>query len=76
MSGFLKLNLKDFIKGLIVAVVSGVFTFLAQALSVQGFDFTSFDWSQIIRIAIVCFMSYTAKNLMSDSEGKVLGKWG
>ena len=73
MSSFLSLNSADFIKGLIVAVGAAVFTWLAQALNAPGFDFGSMDWGMVVKVAGIAVMSYLAKNLGTDDEGKVLG---
>lgn len=73
MSKFLSLNQQDFIKGLIVFVLAASFTWLAQTFDAPGFDFATFRWDELFRIASVAAMSYIGKNLLSDSNGKVLG---
>ena len=73
-SQFLKLNLSDFAKGLVVSVLASVFTVLGTALSAADFDLATFDWNGLLRIAFVAFLSYTTKNLLSDESGKVLGR--
>ena len=76
MSGMFTLNSKDFLKGLIVAVMAAVFATLAQWLNAPGFEFTSFNWGELLKIAIAAGTSYLGKNLFSDSDGKVLGSIG
>lgn len=70
------LNVKDLTRGLVVAVLGGVFAALSQVLNVPGFDFATFQWAEIGRIAIISAIGYLAKNLLSDESGKVLGGIG
>lgn len=72
MSQFLKLNWSDFSKGIIVAILTAVLTYIANALQVSGLNL---DFSQVLSIAITAGISYLAKNLLTDSEGKVLGRF-
>lgn len=74
--GIGKLASSDFVKGAWLAVLCAVLTGVAQALSVPGFSFSSFDWEQILRIAGVAFTGYISKNLLSSSNGAVMGKFG
>lgn len=73
MSKFFKLDSSDFLKGLIVTVVTAVVAFLAQAMNVPGFSFDGFDWMEILRIAVMAGIGYLAKNLMTTADGQVLG---
>jgi hypothetical protein len=70
MSDFLKLNVKDFIKGLIVSVISAVLTIIST--TVQAGNFT-FDWKQIGIVALTAGVAYITKNFLTNSDGK-LGK--
>ncbi len=74
MSTMFKLVSNDFIKGLVVAVLTAVLTAIAQLLQVSGFS--SFDWNQILSVAITAGVAYLAKNYLSDENGKVLGSIG
>lgn len=74
MSKLFKLNLKDFGKGLVVAVIAALLGALQQALETQGLNLASFDWAEILNVVEAAFLAYITKNLLSDSEGKVLGK--
>ena len=76
MSDLFRLDSKDYIKGLTVAVLAAVFATLAQWLNAPGFDFTSFDWSELVKIAIAAGISYLGKNLISDDRGKIMGAIG
>ena len=64
MSSFFKLDSKDLIKGLIVAVVTGVFGALST---------TPLDWGLVAHMAIAAGAAYLAKNLLTTEDGKVLG---
>ena len=75
-SGFLKLNLKDLSKGLTVAILAAVFSLLATALNAPGFSFATFNWGEILKIALMTGFSYLGKNLISTEDGKVLGVVG
>ena len=68
-----RLNARDFALGLIVAVLTGVITFLAQTINAPAFDYATFDWAQLVGIALSAGIAYLSKNLLSDDEGKVLG---
>lgn len=75
-SGFLKLDLADFWKGLSLAVIVVVLGSLQQALTVHGFDFGSYDWVGILNVALTALVAYLGKNLISTPDGAVLGKIG
>lgn len=72
-NGILKLSSRDFFNGLVMVIGASVVTYLAQALSVPGFDFSSIDYQQVIRIALVAGLTYLGKNFLSDNKGNVLG---
>ena len=69
-SNFLNLNLTDLTKGLVVAVLTAVITYLYEAL--QSGDFTSFDWKVVGTTALIAAIGYLSKNLLTNSEGQVL----
>lgn len=73
MSQIFSLSSKDWIKGLVVAVLAAIFTWLAQILSVPGFDFASLSYVEVVRIALVAATAYIAKNFVTDDKGKLLG---
>lgn len=75
MSGFLKLNLKDLSKGLVVAILGAVLISFKEALDGNGLEFASYDWKAIFDFAWQAATVYLAKNLLTDSQGKVLGKF-
>lgn len=77
-SNIFTLNKKDFINGLVVAVLGAVCGVLYGVLQQPGFNVISADWgsilSQMLQVAVSSFLGYIAKNFMSDENGKVLGK--
>lgn len=76
MSQFLSLNKSDYVKGLVVAVLVTVIGAIQQALTAHGLDLSSYDWTGIGKMAVECAIAYLMKNLMSTSDGKVMGVIG
>ncbi|HCC05004.1 TPA: hypothetical protein DEP58_01700 [Patescibacteria group bacterium] len=74
MSKLFILQSNDFVKGLAVAVLSAVLTWVLQILETPGFDFAMFSWVEGLRIGMVAGIAYLVKNFASDTEGKLLGK--
>jgi len=74
MSKLFTLRRNDYVRGLVVAVLSAVLTWLLQVLEVPGFDFASISLSECLRIALVAAIAYLAKNFATDDNGKVIGK--
>lgn len=75
-SGFLKLNLQDLAKGLFIAVLGVVLGAIQQGLTAHGIDFASYDWQSVFNIALSAAGLYLSKNLLSNSDGKALGRIG
>jgi len=76
MSEYLKLNYKDWINGLVMAVGGAIVGTIEQAISTGGLDVFSFDWSGIGRIAASAAVAYLAKKFFSSPDGKVFGRIG
>lgn len=72
-SEFLKINLKDLLNGLIMAVLSAVLTSLINILQ-SGLNFTSNDLKGIALVAIITALTYLSKKLATDNNGKFMGK--
>lgn len=70
-SSFLALNTKDFLKGLIVAVLSAVVTILYSSL--QAGDFV-IDWKSIGMAALSAALAYVTKNFFTNSNNELLKK--
>lgn len=75
-SNFLKLNLNDVVRGAVVAVIVVVLGAVQESFSKHGLDVTAFDWVGILDVAWKAAVAYLGKNLVSDSDGKVLGRIG
>lgn len=75
---FLRLGKKDFQKGLIVAILGGVFLPVLAMLQTPNFDFATLNWSAVITLAInggiSAMAGYLTKNLFTDSQGDFLGR--
>lgn len=71
-SEFLKLNLRDFFKGLIVAILTAVLTFL-QTIVV---DPSLYSFKAVIIkcgwVALAAIIAYLLKNLITNSNGEIL----
>lgn len=75
-SAFLRLNLKDVARGLVVAVIVVVLGAIQAAVQTKGLDVAAYDWAGILDVAWQAAVAYLGKNLISDSDGKVLGAIG
>lgn len=67
-SSFLKLNIKDFLKGLIVAIISAVLGVISTSLQLGSL---TFDWKLIGTIALSAGVAYITKNLFQNSSGDI-----
>jgi hypothetical protein len=68
-STFFNLNATDFIKGLLMAVLSSVITVVYQTIEVGSLVF---DWKAIGTIALTSGLAYIMKNLFTNSTGGFL----
>ena len=73
MSKLFTLTSNDYAKGLVVAVLAAVLTWLAQVVGAPGFDFATFSYAEIVRVALVAALAYLGKNFSTDNQGKVMG---
>lgn len=65
------LNARDFLKGLFLAVITAVITFLISELqSGASIDVTLFK--RIGITALIAFLSYLVKNFLTNSKGEIL----
>lgn len=71
-SKFLRLKLSDWMKGLLIAVLTAVLTCVYSFIEQGDIDFTKADWKLIIIAGLGAGISYILKNLATNSEGKVL----
>lgn len=70
-SKLFKLNLNDFLKGLLVVVLTAIVSTLYQNfISVPP----KIDWGMVLNNSIIAGLGYILKNLGTNSRGKVLAK--
>jgi len=65
-SGFFKLNVQDFIKGLVMAVLAAIVAIIKTTVESGSLHF---DWPTIGKYALVAATTYLTKNLFSNSKG-------
>lgn len=68
-SGFMKLNLRDLINGLVMSVIGAIVGIIGPSIYNMTFIF---DWPTIWKTAAAAAFAYLVKNLMSNNEGKML----
>ena len=71
MSNLFKLDFKDLGKGLITAVLASVLLFVYNGITSGA----PIDWNQVLQLAVSSGLGYLMKNLLTDNEGKLLGKF-
>lgn len=64
-SGQFSLNMKDFLKGLLLAVLTPVVTVLIQTLQAGSL---TFDWKAIGITALSAFLAYMLKNFLAPPQ--------
>jgi hypothetical protein len=69
MPAFLKLNLNDWQKALIVAILTSPITLIYNSLQSGVFDF---DWKKILAAALTGGIGYLLKNFLTNSQGQIL----
>ena len=65
------LNTSDFLKGLIMSVLSSVITIIYQTIEMGSLVF---DWKAIGTMALTTGLAYIVKNLFTNSTGGFLKK--
>jgi len=70
-STLFNLNSNDFLKGLIMAVLTSVITVVYQTVEAGSLVF---DWKAIGTMALTSALAYIMKNLFTNSTGKLFGK--
>jgi hypothetical protein len=72
-SNFLRLNVNDFIKGLLLTLITALITGFYELIQ-GGWAFT-FDWltfKPIVMTAVAAGLAYLIKNLLTNSNGQPL----
>jgi hypothetical protein len=70
-STFLSLNTTDFLKGLVVAVLTSVLTVVYTSLQMGSLVF---DWKAIATTGLTSAIGYITKNLLTNSKEQFLIK--
>ncbi len=68
-----KLGKKDFLKGLVVAVLVSMLATLQQLLKSKGLDIGQDQLMNILNAGLISGVGYLIKNLSTDEEGKIGG---
>ncbi len=72
-AGLFKLAGNDFFKGAVVAVIGAIGTALLAVLNTGALP-TGADLKQILIVGVTAGVSYLVKNLLTNSQGKMLTK--
>lgn len=72
MSKLGTIHLNDFWKGLLMAVLGAVTGYIYTAIETGTFDFNKITLLAMAKAGAVAGLSYLLKNLITNSEGKVL----
>jgi len=75
MSQLWKLKSGDFLRGALLAVITAVLTAIIEMLKNKGLILSLEDGQQVLQIAVVAFVGYLLKNLGTDENNKILGKY-
>ena len=70
-NGLFKLGWADLAKGFVMAVIAAVIAYFTDASALSAPD-----WNYILKLSLTAGFSYLAKNFISTSDGKVLGRVG
>lgn len=73
MNKLFELSKSDLVKGLVMAVLTPVVGYVLQILNSGSLEL---DWKKLGLLAITGLLSYLLKNVLSDENGKVLGRIG
>ena len=74
MSGLFRLDSKDLLRGLVVAVLASVLTLVVRLIESKGFGLDLSDLSAILSTAMLAAVSYLSKNLLTDEAGRFGGR--
>lgn len=71
-----KLNVNDFVKGAVTAVLAAAIFAIVGFFQQPGFDIFTADWGAIggtaLNAAVAAMVGYLAKNLITDKQGEVV----
>ena len=70
-SGLFKLQISDFVKGLLMAILGAVAAIISSTIDAGSL---TFDWKAIAHTALLAGAAYIVKNFLTNSKGAFLGK--
>ena len=70
-SRLFNLNLRDFLKGLLYAILAAILTVIQSALT-AGALFETATWATVGTVALSTFLAYLGANIFQNSQGKFL----
>ena len=70
-SKFGKLGKNDFWKGLIIAILTAIFSSIVVVFQ-NGTDFKTLNWFPVLSSTVIAFCSYILKNLFTNSNDEFL----
>lgn len=70
MNKIFTLQVKDFIKGLVVAVLSAVVIALYSMVRAPGFTWAAIDLNEISVVAVGALLGYLSKQFVSSDNGR------
>lgn len=73
-SNFLNLNLPDYVKGFILAIITALITGVYNALNNGGIEFTWIFFKPIVFTAVGAGLAYLIKNVFTNSNDQFLKK--
>lgn len=71
LSDFLKINVFDLTKGLIVATLTAIVVFISDTISAGIF---TFNWTSIWQTGLAAAVAYLMKQLVTNNQGELLQK--
>lgn len=71
LSSFLRINIRDFAKGIIIAMLGAVIGLITATIE-QGS--LTFDWPVIGKTALLAALTYLTKNLLTNNKDEFLAK--
>ena len=69
-SNFLSLNWRDFLKGLLLSILSAVVTFIYEVVQ-AGTSFDAEFFKALAIVAVTTLLAYLGKNLFENSSGEL-----
>ena len=71
LSGLFTLGVKDFIKGLIMAIIGAIAAVVQTSIEAGNLNF---DWKYMGKLALITGLSYLLKNFVTNNKDQILTK--